>query len=329
MRSWFVLPGNDSVSVALRNTDLPVPSGRQVLVKIRAAALNRGEFIAGDGLHSGGAGRPGGFEAAGDVVEVGAEVSAFAVGDRVFGRCEGAFSEFGCMHAGEAFKVPAYLSWEEAAAFPVSFSTAHDILMLNGRIAAGDWLLIAGAASGVGVACMALAHAAGAKVIGTSGSQEKLSKLTELGLDVAIHTRTGDFVSAVMESTGGQGVDWAVNAVGGSVLPSCIESLGYQGRMAIVGYVDGVTKPVIDLLALHKKRLHLYGVSQKMRTMEQREQVAAAFRQDVLPLIENQRVRVPVERTFAFEDLPAAQRFMQDDRHVGKVVIVLDVKDSK
>lgn len=327
MKSWFILSGQEVVSVELRDVPCPAPARGQILVKIRAAGLNRGEFIAGHGLHASAAARAGGFEASGEVVDVGPEVTAFAAGDRVFGRCDGAFSEFGCMNVGEVFKAPASLTWKEAASLPVAFSTAHDILTRPGHVGAGQWVLLAGAASGVGVACMALAHAAGAKVIGTSGSAEKLDKLKALGLDVAIRTRGGDFVPTVMSATGGQGADWIVNAIGGSVMPACIEALGFEGRLAIVGYVDGIVAPAIDLMAMHKKRLQIYGVSQKLRTVEQRLAAAAAFGRDVIPLIDQQRVRIPVERAFAFEDLPQAQRFMQEDRHVGKVVITFDAAE--
>jgi NADPH:quinone reductase-like Zn-dependent oxidoreductase len=129
------------------------------------------------------------------------------------------------MEAAEAMSVPEGLSWDEAASIPLTFLVAYDMLVLQGRLRAGQWLLINGVSSGVGVASLQLGKVLGAQVIGTSGSSEKLAALVPLGLDVALRTRAADFAPAVMEATEGHGVDLIVNTVGGSVFAENVRAL--------------------------------------------------------------------------------------------------------
>lgn len=309
--------------LAQRDAPVPAPSAGQVAVRIRAASLNRGEFIAGHGLHTGAA-RPAGFEAAGEVTAVGQGVTAFHVGDRVMGRCDGAFSEHGVMNVGEAFAVPASLDWTQAAGAWLVYTTVHDMLIHQGRLRSGEWVLVAGVSSGVGVASLQVAQALGARVIGTSGSPEKLARLAGLGLDVPLCTRAPDFVPAVMAVTAGRGADLAVNAVGGSVFAACVEALGFEGRLATVGYVDGIVTAPMDILALHKKRLSLFGVSNKLRTPAQRVEANLGYARDILPMIADGRVVPRVDQVFALDDLPAARAAMDANTHLGKIVLRMD-----
>jgi NADPH:quinone reductase-like Zn-dependent oxidoreductase len=203
----------------------------------------------------------------------------------------------------------------------VTYLTAHDALIAQGRLAPGEWLLVTGISSGVGVAALQVAKALGARVIGTSGSAAKLDRLVALGLDLALHTRHPDFVPAVMKATSDKGVDLVVNNVGGSVFAACVEAMGFEARLATVGYVDGRVRAEIDLEALHKKRLQLFGVSNKMRTLAHRIAAAQAFGRDLLPLLADGRVVPVVDQVFALEDLPAAQRRMEANEHLGKLVV--------
>ena len=225
------------------------------------------------------------------------------------------------MDAEDAIPVPPNLSWEEAAAIPITFLVVYDMLVQQGGLKKDEWLLVTGVSAGVGVAALLAAKALGAKVIGTSGSDEKLKKLTAMGLDVAIRTRNPDFSKKVLEVTGGKGVDLVVNNVGGSVFAECVKSLGYEGRLATVGYVDGVMKSEIDIEALHSKRLRLFGVSNKMRNAAQRGVTVKGFTKDFLPLFATRKLRPLVDRVYDFKDLPEAKARMEADAHVGKIVV--------
>ena len=320
MKSYSMRVEGDKVVLTLGEAAMPEPGAGQVLLKMHAAGLNRGEFIPG-GLVKGGASKPAGIEGSGEVVAVGFGVTEPKIGDRVMGRCTGAFSEFALMDAREALPVPAGLSPESAAALPLTFLVVHDMLVLQGRLKAGEWLLVTGVSSGVGVAALQAAKALGARVIGTSGSADKLAKLRDVGLDLGLHTRKPDFGAAVMQATDGHGADLVVNTVGGSVFAECLRCMAFEGRLATVGYVDRVLEAPIDLQALHAKRLTLFGVSNKLRNADQRAAGVPAFRADLMPAIADGRIRPLVDRVFAFDELAQAQAYMEADRHVGKIVL--------
>jgi NADPH:quinone reductase len=318
---WMQMTETDTV-LALRDSPVPTAGPRQLLVRMRAAALNRGEFLLGHGLH----GQPGmwkaiGAEGAGEVVAIGAEVIGFRPGDRVMGRCTGAFSGYALMEAAEAMAIPAGLSWEVAACVPLAFLVAYDMLVLQGRLEPGEWLLVNGVSSGVGVASLQLGKALGARVIGTSGSADKLASLARLGLDVALCTRKPDFAPAVMAATGQHGADLIVNTVGGTVFAEDMRALAFEGRLATVGYVDGVVRAEIDLEALHAKRLTLFGVSNKLRTREQRAAAVPGFVTDVMPHIASGRIKPQIDRVMDFAQLGEAKARMESGAHVGKIVL--------
>jgi NADPH:quinone reductase-like Zn-dependent oxidoreductase len=323
MQSYWMQVSEDAAVLQLRDIPRPEPGAGQVLLRLRAAALNRGEFIMGHGLHSQPGTRQIGLEGAGEVAALGPGVAHLKVGDRVMGRCPGAFSEYALMDAREPIAVPDGLSWEEAAAIPLVYQVAYDLLVLHRRVAADEWVLINGVSSGVGVASLQTAKAFGAKVIGTSGSAEKLARLRQLGLDVALCTRTGDFHDAVMQATGGAGVNMVVNNVGGSVFAEDLRCMAFQARLGMVGYVDGTLRAEIDIEALHAKRLTLFGVSNKMRTAQQRAQGVPGFVRDLLPAFADGRIRPLVDRVFPFDQLAAAREHMQADRHLGKIVLAM------
>jgi NADPH2:quinone reductase len=285
---------------------------------MRAAALNRGELLGGK---AGATAKPGGGECAGEVVKLGEGVSGFAAGDRVMGRCGGGFAEYAVMDARETMRAPARLSWDEAAATPLVFLVVYDMVVAQGHLAAGHWLLVTAVSSGVGVAAMQMARALGARVIGTSGSDDKLQRLAGLGLDIGIRTRAADFHDAVMKATGGKGVNLAINNVGGSVFAECLRSLAFEGRIAIVGHLDRVMTGPLDLEALHGKRLTVFGVSNRLRNAAQRAETVRGFVRDILPFFEDGRIRPLVDKTYAFGELPAAITFMESDAQVGKIVV--------
>jgi NADPH:quinone reductase-like Zn-dependent oxidoreductase len=321
MKSWSMRIDGDRAELQMLEVARPEPGAQQLLVRVRAAALNRGEFILGHGLQKAGTAKAIGMEAAGEVEEAAPGVTAFRPGDRVMGRCPAAFSEYAVMDAREAMPMPARLSFEEAAAVPLVFLVAQDMLLDQGRLKAGEWVLVTGVSSGVGVSALQAAKALGARVIGTSGSQDKVERLKGLGLDVGIVTRQANFLEPVMRETAGKGVDLVVNTVGGTVFAECIRCLAFEGRLATVGYVDDTLKAEIDIQALHMKRLTLFGVSNKLRSAEQRAAGVPRFVRDLLPAIADGRIRPLVDRVFPFGELPAAKAFMESNRQVGKIVL--------
>lgn len=323
MQSYWMVSDSTGSRLELREVDTPQPGAGQVLVKMHAASLNRGEFIHGHGLHAAGSAKPAGMEGAGEIVQLGVGVTGWKAGDRVMGRCPGAFSPFALMDVREMMPVPARLTLEEAASIPLTFLVTHDLLVLQGQLQAGQWLLVNGVSSGVGVASLQMAKVLGAQVIGTSGSQAKLDQLKPLGLDVGICTRAPDFHDAVMQATEGQGAHLVVNTVGGTVFAESLRSLAFQGRMGIVGYVDGTLTAPIDLETLHAKRLTVFGVSNKLRTPAQRADGIARFAAQILPAFADGRIQPLVDRVFPFAAMPQAKAHMESNQHTGKIVLTM------
>jgi NADPH2:quinone reductase len=326
MQSWWMQAKGTDAALELRETPMPDPGPTQLRVRMHAASLNRGEFVVGHGLHGkADTWKAIGGEGAGEVVAVGPGVTRFKSRDRVMGRCAGAFAEYALIDEAEAIAVPPALSWEEAASIPLTFLVTYDMLVLQGRLKSGEWLLVNGVSSGVGVASLQLGKVLGAKVIGTSGSATKLDALKAIGLDVALCTRAADFAAAVMEATGGHGANLVVNAVGGSVFAENVRALAFEGRLATVGYVDGVLHADIDLAALHAKRLTLFGVSNKLRSKEQRAAAVPRFVAEVMPHFAAGRIRPHIDQVADFARLSEAKARMEAGGHVGKIVLRMPV----
>ena len=323
MQSYWMQNDGEKAKIELREIEVPKPAADQILIRVRAAGLNRGEFILGHGLHQSGSAKQIGMEAAGEVVACGDQITEFKVGDRVMGRCPGAFAEFALIPGREVLLMPPSLTWEQAAAVPLTSMVVFDMLVVQGQLKAGEWVLIPGVSSGVGVTALAMAKALGAKVIGTSGSQSKLDQLKPLGLDLGICTRLPNFYDAVMQATNNKGVDLVVNTVGGSVFAECIRTLAFQGRLATVGYVDGVLKAEIDSEALHAKRLKLFGVSNKFRNADQRAESTPIFKKQILPLMAQGKCLPMVYRIYPFNQLLEAKALMDSSQHLGKIVLAV------
>lgn len=319
MKGWFIDGGSGELS--LREVPVPEPGPGQLLLRMRAAGLNRGEFIRGHGLHPAGAARPAGLEGVGEVVAVGDQVEGFGIGDAVMGRANSGFAEFSLMNQEEAIAKPQSLQWEEAAGACLAHWVAYDMLVPQGEIGAGDWVLITGVSSGVGVAALQIARQRGARVIGTSGSGAKLDRLAALGLEVGICARGGGFRDRVLEVTDGAGVKLAINNVGGSAFPEALASLAYRGRIGIVGYVDGQLSAELDLGLLHTRRLRVFGVSNKMRPLAERAENVSAFTRDVVPFYASGAMRPLIDQVFEFDQLPQARERMATNAAVGKIVV--------
>jgi NADPH:quinone reductase len=326
MKSYWIKAAGNGTELEERDVPIPVPDAGQLLVRVRAAGLNRGELITRGDLHGGGAARPAGTESAGEVERVGADVTDFAPGDRVMATGRGSFAEYVLFDAKLAIRVPPVLSWEEAACTPLVFLVAHDMLIGQGKLQAGEWVLVTAASSGIGVAAIQAAGALGAKTIGTSGSAAKLERLRTIGLDAGVETRQPNFYNAVMEATEKKGAGIAVNGVGGTMFGECLRSLAFEGRLATIGYVDGSVESTIDLATLHAKRLKVFGVSAIFRTREQRIATVRGFTADLLPFIASGRIKPVIDRIFSFAEVPVAKAYMESDAQVGKIAVTMDAR---
>ena len=320
MKSYWIVTRDKKAVLEARDAPPPQPKPGEVVVKVHAAAMNRGEIFVGGVMH-GGAEKLGGNEAAGTVHAIGEGVSEFKPGDRVMGRARGAFAEYALMDSHQVMRVPSRLTWEQAAATPLSFITAYESVVLFGKAQAGEWLLVTGVSAGAGVCSMQIAQVLGVRTIGTSGSAEKLEKLKAIGLDVGIQTRQPDFAQKVRDATRGAGANVAVNLVGGSLFAECLTSLARKGRLIVVGYVDNQHHADIDLSAVHANRFEIYGVSNAKVTAEERAQAARGFARDILPAIESGRITPLVDRVFSFDQLPEAKAYMESNAMVGKIVV--------
>ncbi len=320
MKSCWIVTRDHKNVLEYRDVPQPQPRAGEIVIKVMASALNRGEMFVGGVVH-GGPEKLGGNEASGTVHAVGEGVTGVKVGDAVFGRVRGGFAEYAVMDATQIMMKPERLSWEQAAAVPVSYITAWEMIYRFGKLQKGETLLIMGASSGAGVASIHLAKLIGARSIGTSGSQQKLDQLKAAGLDTGIATRKPDFAAQVRELTGGKGVDLVINGVGGSVFAECLRTLGFRGRLATVGYVDNVFKAEIDLGAVHAWRLEIFGVSNAHLPAPGKAEAAAGFRRDVLPALADGRIVPLVDSVYGFDELPAAKERMDSSGMVGKIVV--------
>nr|WP_256503809.1 zinc-binding dehydrogenase [Cupriavidus sp. WGtm5] len=292
------------------------------MVKVRAAGLNRGEINQAKELRSGNTITTG-VEFAGEVAEVGEGVNGWRVGDRVMGHGRGCQAEYVVADPMALIPVPDGLSWIDAAAFPNVFITAHDALVTNGRLVAGESVLVNGASGGVAMAAIQIASLMGARpVIASSRSAAKLDKISQFGVDVGIDASREDQVEAVMAATGNKGVDIIIDTVGGPVFEANMQSLAVKGRLVNIARLGSATAQ-IDLTQLWLKRLQLIGVTFRTRTEQERLECIQACARDMLPLLRAGRVRLPIDRTFAMTDIDAAHAYMKQDQHVGKIVLLI------
>jgi NADPH2:quinone reductase len=326
MKAAIMVPGPSGGRWDVRDVQRPVVGPGQVLVRVRASSINRAEFrrLHQMKLEPGKAApeaRTGGGDAAGEIVEIGANVAGLKEGHRVMGRCAGGFAEYALVDAREIMPAPERLSWEEAACVPVVFVVVHDGLFVSGRLHPDETLLVTGVTSGVGTAALALGKYLGARVIGTSRAAEKLEKLKPHGLDVGVVSDAAGLADALAKAKGAAGIDMVVDNIGADALVPCLAALNVGGRFVTIGRMSGVHSAELDIDRFAEYRLHLYGVSNRLRNAAQRAESAKRFLADLLPALSDGRLKPVLDRTFALDDIAAAQAHVETDRHVGKVVI--------
>ena len=307
--------------------DLPEPEcgPEDLLVAVRAAALNRADLLQRRGLYPAPDPKPAfdvpGLEFAGEVVRAGNRVVGFAPGDRVMGILgAGGYAERIVTHHRLAVRVPCNLSWQEAAAAPEAFITAHDALLQCG-LAAGESVLVHAVGSGVGAAAVQVASVMGATpIVGTAGTTEKLAAAKQLGLDVAVDYRNEDFVAAVKAATGGRGADVLVDFIAASYLDRNVQALATCGRMIVIGLLGGLSAE-LNLAALLAKRATIRGTLLRSRSLEEKAAATRAFEKSVVPHLASGRIRSVVDSTFPLARVADAHRSMETNAHFGKIVL--------
>ena len=327
MKAIVIDAGQPSRPLVLREVPDPAVGRNDLLIAVRAAALNRADLrraashFAASEQNSVAA--IAGLEFAGEVIAVGADVHDFAIGARVMAMAGNAYAEKAVVDYRLAIPVPTALDWQQAAATPITFITAYDALTTAAELTAGESVFIQGASSGAGIAAVQIAHIRGARqVLGTAGDARKLARLRELGCDVPINYRTQNFVSVVREMTGSAGAEVIIDHVGGTAVQGNIDAAAIKGRIVCVGRVSGV-EATINLDEFSRKRLHMIGVTFRTRTLDERIQVIRRFCADMLPQLENGSVHPVIDNVYPLADAGLAQERMRANLHFGKIILAI------
>ena len=319
-------PGGPDV-LKVMEVDDPVPGPEDILVDVKASALNRADMLQRQGAYPAPFGSPSeipGLEFSGVVLEVGDRVDSLKEGDRVFGLLGGGgYASRTITHHRMAVKIPAGWDFVQAAATPEVYLTAYDALFNRGNLQMGENVLIHAAGSGVGTAAVQLAHQAGAFVFGTAGSAEKLAGATDLGMNVGINYREQDFAEVIKAVTSGAGVDVLIDFIGAPYWDKNIASLAVLGRLVEVGLMGG-TKMEVDLRPLMAKRLQVCGTGLRGPTLGEKLEVTAQFRRHVMPHLASGSMKPIVDRTFPLEEVAEAHKYMETNANFGKIVLTID-----
>jgi len=311
--------------IQIRDVQKPTPGPSQVLVRVRAAGLNRADLIIASGHMHGPVGGPGtvmGLEFAGDVEAVGSEVKNVRPGDRVMCSGNGGYAEYALADWGRVAPIPANnMGYEQAATFPVALQTMHNAVVTAGRLQAGESVMIQGASSGVGLMGLQIAKLKGARfVIGTSTNAGRRERLGEYGADLAIDTTAADWAQKVVDVTNGKGVDLIVDQVSASVANGNLKAAAVLGRIVNVGRLGGF-KGEFDFDLHAMKRIDYIGVTFRTRTVEEVREINRRVRADLWGDIEAGRLRLPIDRVFPLEQAAAALAHMRANAHFGKIVL--------
>ena len=300
----------------------PVAGPGEVLIRVAASGVNRPDVLQRKGLYpmpQGGSDLPG-LEVAGTVVG-GDASSGWKIGDRVCALVAGGgYAELCLAPAAQTLPVPRGLSDIEAASLPETFFTVWQNVFHIAGLKAGEWLLVQGGSSGIGVTAIQIARAIGAKVIVTAGSDDKCAACIALGADHAVNYKTQDFVAEIARVTESRGVDVVLDMVAGDYVAREVQCLATDGRLAIIA-VQGGTKSEIDTGTVLRKRLCITGSTLRARSVDYKGQLARALRDKVWPLIEAGRIKPVIHQVFPAAQAAQAHALMESSTHVGKIVL--------
>jgi len=326
MKAVRIVGKGGSEVLKLQDVETPRVSRGEVVVRVRATAVNRSDLLQCLGLYPAPPGAPTdipGLEYAGEVSEIGSGVLSRKVGDRVMGLVGGgAFAEYLLVHERETVPIPAGMSFEQAAAIPEAFATAFDAMVWQAKLMTGENLLIHAVASGVGTAALQIGTLLGATVIGTSRSADKLERCRkELGLmhGIVCPDTPPRFAGQVRSLTSGQGADVTLELVGGSYLRETFAACARRARVMLVGLLAGA-EAELDLRSILSGRLTLIGTVMRSRPLEEKIAVARAFEQQLLPHLSSGRLRPVIDAIFAMDQVQEGFARMQANDTFGKVV---------
>ncbi len=315
-------PGDENV-LKLGEIPDPVLKDDELLIRVRAAGLNRADILQRQGFYPPppGASEILGMECAGDVIATGKAVSGWKVGDRAMALIPGGgYAQKAVAHFGSAMKIPAPLSYEEGAGVPEVFLTVYlNIFMLAG-LNKTETVLIHGGGSGIGTASIMLLKEYGARAIVTAGSDDKCEQCLKLGADVAINYKTASFADAVKTATSGRGTDVILDSIGGAYLAPNIQALAQNGRLVMIGLMNG-TRGELDLAAVLRRHLRIYGSTLRGRPAAEKAEIVSAFLRQFGAALEAGRLRPPIHKALPASEAGEAHRIMQASEHFGKIVL--------
>ncbi|WP_319521473.1 NADPH:quinone oxidoreductase family protein [uncultured Desulfosarcina sp.] len=328
MLAWQITQfGKFEDVLQLKSCALPCASSGEAVVEVNAIGLNYLDILAIAGKYQEKGTLPfiPGVEAAGRVVETGSG-SSFQVGDRVMAFGQAACAAYMVSEPGNTFILPENMTYEEAAAFQLTYQTAHMALALRARLDAGEWLLVHAGAGGVGTAAIQIGCALGAKVVATAGSDEKLEICRRAGAEVAVNYRENSFCRVIQDVTEGRGADVIFDPVGGPIFEESTRCIAFEGRIVTIGYASGII-PSITLNRILLKNMDVIGLfwgnyrHHDPRRIEQTQS-------DLNRLWAAGKIRPIIYRQFAFDDYPQALAALAGRKSFGKVVLKGQKVDS-
>jgi NADPH2:quinone reductase len=317
-------PGGPEV---LKVVERPKPAAKanEILVKVAAAGVNRPDVLQRMGNYPvpADASDLPGLEIAGEVVEKGAAVKMWNIGDKVCALVNGGgYAEYCALPETQALPVPKGLSLVEAASLPETFFTVWGNVYDRGKLAPGETLLVQGGTSGIGVTAIQMAAATGNRVFATAGSDEKVAACVRLGAEKAFNYRTQDWAAEVRAATGGKGVNVILDMVGGDYVPKELKCLAEEGRLVFIAYLRG-PKTELDINEVMRRRLTITGSTLRPRTAQFKGYLASQLRENIWPLIEAGKIRPQIYKTFPLGEAGEAHRLMESSQHIGKIVLTL------
>ena len=312
--------------LTLAEGPVPPPGTGEVLIRVAAAGMNRGDIMQRTGNYPPppGASPVLGLEVSGTIAAVGENVGDWREGQEVCALVAGGgYAEYCAAPAPQCLPVPRGLGLVEAAALPETFLTVWTNVFERGRLIPGESFLVHGGSSGIGTTAIQLARAFGVRVFATAGSVDKCAVCQQLGAERAINYRREDFVSVVKEATGGSGVDVILDMIGGSYAERNQQALAIEGRLVQIGIMEG-SKITLDLLQMMVRRQTITGSTLRARSVADKGAIARLVQEKAWPLIEAGSIRTVIDRTFPLAEVAAAHRLMESSQHIGKILLTVE-----